>query len=313
MFEDLKAFFGKKTDKVLSTTDMIDGFLAPCEHPASKTVMISVVNQKGGCGKTTTAINLASGLAKKGFKVLIIDLDAQAHASFGLGIDVDNLLCSVYDVMVNNADLERVINPTYINNLDIIPATSLLTGAQLEIADILGRERILRTAVYKMLNTTAKQYDYIIVDSSPSLNILTINGLVAVQYILIPIQTHYFSLEGMKELFSTLKIVKERLNSELDILGILPTLVDARTKMNKEILQQIRDYFKDKVFQATVRMNVKLAEATLYKKSIFEYDATCNGAKDYSALTDEVIALTQPPQFQASDVKSLDGAQETKV
>lgn len=312
MFKDLKTFFGKKTDKVLSATEMMNEFFAPVEHPASKTEIISVVNQKGGCAKTTTCINLASGLAKKGFKVLIIDLDAQAHASFGLGIDVDNLVYSVYDVMVKNLELESVIKPTYINNLDIVPATALLTGAQLEIADILGRERILRTAVYKMLNTKAKKYDYIVVDSSPSLNILTINGLVAVQHILIPIQTHYFSLEGMKELFSTLKIVKERLNSELDILGILPTLFDGRTKMNREILQQIRDYFKDKVFTAAIRMNVKLAEAALYKKSIFEYDPSSNGARDYLALTEEVIALTRP-QFHTINGEKTNSMQETNV
>ncbi|MFH1855989.1 MAG: ParA family protein [Candidatus Omnitrophota bacterium] len=311
MFEDLKKFFSKKDGRDVQS-DIINDFCASSENSGSSTKMICVVNQKGGCGKTTTCINLSSGLVTKGFKVLIIDLDAQAHASLGIGINVDNLEHSIYDVMVRNIDLEQIIMPTYISNLDIVPSTSMLTGAQLEIADILGRERILRTAVYKMLNTNAKKYDYIIIDCSPSLNILTINGLAAVHYILVPIQTHYFSLEGMKELFSTLHIVKERLNFQLEVLGILPTLFDGRTKMNREILYQIKDYFKEKVFKTAVRVNVKLAEASLYKKSIFDYDASSNGAKDYLALTEEVIALTQP-QARVNEVKNSDNARETSI
>ncbi|MFC1631608.1 ParA family protein [Candidatus Omnitrophota bacterium] len=264
-----------------------------------QTSIIVIVNQKGGCGKTTSAINISACLADRGFRVLLIDLDAQAHASLGLGIDVDKLIYTLYDVMVKNLELEKAILPTHIKNLDIAPAVSILSGAQLEIADLLGRELILRTAVYKMLNINQKKYDYIIMDCSPSLNLITINGLVAADRLLIPIQTHYFALEGMKELLSTIKIVKERLNSQLEILGIVATLFDGRTRMNKEIFEQIKNYFKDKVFRSVIRMNIKLAEAQLQKKSIFEYDARSNGAQDYQSLTEELVALTRPEHSQA--------------
>ncbi|MCK5306938.1 MAG: ParA family protein [Candidatus Omnitrophica bacterium] len=298
MFEDLKAIFNKKNTQV-PQPHIPEKFYSSPEKSKAKTVIISIVNQKGGCGKTTTSINLSSCLAKKGFKVLMIDLDAQAHASFGIGINVDNLIYSVYDILVSNLESERVIIPTYIKNLDIIPAVSLLTGAQLKIADLSEREGLLRTAIYRTLKTQIKSYDYIIIDCSPSLNLLTINGLVAAQSVLVPIQTHYFSLEGMKELFSTIELVRERLNSQLEILGILPTLFDSRAKMNKDILQQIKDYFKDKVFSTVIRRTIKLAEASLNKKSIFEYAPKSHGAEDYLALTEDVILLTRPDSINA--------------
>jgi len=177
----------------------------------------------------------------------------------------------------------------------------MLSGAQLEIADLLGREGILRTAVYKMINTGRAVYDYVIIDCSPSLNLLTINALVTANFILVPIQTHYFSLEGMREIFSTIRIVKERLNMGLQILGILPTLFDRRTRMNREILSQIQDYFKDKVFQSVIRMNIKLAEASANRKAIFDYAPSSNGAKDHAALAKEVISLTKPQEMVEAD------------
>lgn len=296
MFKDFRAPFTRSNKKQTEGSQPVamDTSYSFQDKPIREASVIAIANQKGGCGKTTTCINLSACLAKKGFKVLIIDLDAQSHASLGIGVDVDNLSYSIYDVIVKNLELEHTIVPTYIKDLDVASASSMLTGAQLEIADLLGREGILRTSIYKMLNTNVKNYDYIIMDCSPSLNLLTINGLVAAQSILIPIQTHYFSLEGMKELFSTMKIVKERLNFQLEIMGILPTLFDARTKMNRDILLEIKDYFKDKVFQTVIRMNIKLAEASLNKKSIFDHAPGSNGAHDYSALTEEIVSLTQP-------------------
>jgi len=299
MLKDFKAFFGKFNP----------------EGPPKQSLnipIIAVANQKGGTGKTTTAINLSAALAGKDFSTLLIDVDAQAHASLGLGVEVENLSYSIYDVMVRNIELGRAILPTKIKNLDIVPATSVLTGAQLEIADLLGREMVLRTAVYKMVNTSLRRYDYIIIDCSPSLNLLTINSFVAATTLLVPIQTHYFSLEGMKELFSTIQIVKDRLNSGLDILGILPTLFDARTRMSRDILAQIKKHFKEKVFPAPIRMNIKLAEAQIHKESIFEYDAGSNGAKDYLALAEKVIALTRPPEVKSEDVAD-DGSPEAKL
>jgi len=296
VFEEIKSFFVKRNNLNPALDSQENNALAYSQdsfvEPRTSTIVIA--NQKGGCGKTTTAINLSAALAMKGFKVLIIDLDSQSHASLGLGIDLDNLELSIYDVLVRNVELERVVIPTYMSKLDIVPALPMLSGAQLEIADLLGREGILRTAIHKMLNIGKKEYDYILIDCSPSLNLLTINGLVAAQYVLIPLQTHYFSLEGMKELFATIKIVRERLNFQMQILGILPTLFDSRTRMNKDFLEQIKDYFKDNVFNSLIRMNIKLAEASANRKSIFDYAPDSNGAEDYASLSEEIITLSKP-------------------
>jgi chromosome partitioning protein len=294
MIEDLRSFFRRNSLERYrrGVHEMsAEGLDA---HGASKTTIISIVNQKGGVGKTTTCINLAAGLAQKNFKVLIIDLDPQANASLGLCVNLDQYSCSIYDVLVHNMELEQAIVPTYLKNLDIAPASSLLTGAQLEIADLLGRERLLRTSVWKMLNAHIRYYDYILLDCSPSLNLLTINGLVAAQCALVPIQAHYFSLEGMKELFSTLKVVRDRINSELEILGILPCIVDIRKKMTRDMLDQLKDYFKEKMLQSVIRMNITLAEASAHGKSIFDFNPYCNGAKDYAQLVEEVVQLTRP-------------------
>jgi chromosome partitioning protein len=294
MFDDLRAFFSKTSLESYRLNGHEASVDAQQGRPTAKSTIIAIVNQKGGVGKTTTCINLASGLARMNFKVLIIDLDPQSNASLGLNVNVDQFSSSIYDVMVNNLDLEMAIVPTYVKNLDIAPASSLLTGAQLEIADLLGRERLLRTSVWKMLNSHARYYDYILMDCSPSLNLLTINGLVAAQCVLVPIQAHYFSLEGMKELFSTLKVVRDRINSELEILGILPCIVDIRKKLSREMLDQLKDYFKDKMFKSVIRMNITLAEASSHGQSIFDFNPHCNGAKDYTQLVEEVVQLTKP-------------------
>ncbi len=294
ILEDLKAFFNRNAlDSYKRSAHESNGTVFS-EQPSGKSTIIAIVNQKGGVGKTTTCINLAAGLAKKNFKVLIIDLDPQSNASLGLNVNVDQYSSSIYDVLVHNLDLEQAIVPTYIKGLDIAPASSLLTGAQLEIADLLGRERLLRTSVWKMLNANIRYYDYILLDCSPSLNLLTINGLVAAQCVLVPIQAHYFSLEGMKELFSTLKVVRDRLNSELEILGILPCIVDIRKKMYRVMLDQLKDYFKEKMLATVIRMNISLAEASAHGKCIFDFNPYSHGAKDYEQLVEEVIASTRP-------------------
>lgn len=295
MFEDLQSFFHRNSlERYQRNGHHSTGGGLDDRTSTQKTTIVAIVNQKGGVGKTTSCINLAAGLAAKNFKVLIIDLDPQSNASLGLSVNVDQYSSSIYDVLVHNLDLEQAIIPTYIKNLDIAPASSLLTGAQLEIADLLGRERLLRTSVWKMLNAHIRYYDYILLDCSPSLNLLTINGLVAAQCVLVPIQAHYFSLEGMKELFSTLKVVRDRINSELEILGILPCIVDVRKKMTREMLDQLKDYFKEKMMQSLIRMNIALAEAAGHGKSIFDFNPYCNGAKDYAQLVEEVVLLTRP-------------------
>lgn len=295
MFDEIKSIFAARTHK----RDQIPDFpainlpnLEEEKEEAKNPSVICIANRKGGCGKTTTAINLAAALAKKSFKVLLIDLDSQSHATLGLGVREDDIECSIYDVLVKNVDMEKTIIETSCEGLSIVPATSELSGAQLEIADLLGREGILRNALFKMINTQRKRYDYVIIDCSPSLNLLTVNGMVASEFVLVPVQTHYFALEGMRELFSTIEIIKNRLNSDLKILGILPTLFNTRTRMDSGIFAQLKSYFGDKIFQSAIRINVALAEASANKKSIFDYAPHSKGAKDYAAVTEEVVALT---------------------
>ena len=304
MFECFESMFNKNNKEKMGRTLAKEAcaFASPQIKEEGKRSIIVIANQKGGCGKTTTSINLSAALAKMDKKVLIIDLDAQAQTSLGLGIDTDSLKYSIYDVMVKNLELESIILPTNIPNLDIAPASSMLTGAQLEIAALLGREWILRTSIYKMINTSTKNYDYIIMDCSPSLNLTTINGLASAQFILIPAQTHYFSLEGMKELLSTIRIVKERLNPRLQMLGILPTLFDVRTRISRKILSQMRKYFGDKVFKTVIHTNIKLVEAQVQKKSIYEFAPNSNGARDYLALSEEVVSRTCT-EFSLEDEK----------
>ena len=310
MFEDIISFFAKQDKSKADNKSRVDNSSVrlAASQGGAKTVVIAITNQKGGCGKTTTAINLSAALASKGLKVLLLDLDAQAHASLGIGVNTDMCHTTIYDVFVKNAEMETAIFHTYMENLDIVPSTSMLSGAQLEIADTLGRESILSRSLYKMLDHGIRAYDYVIMDCSPSLNLITVNALTAAGRVIVPMQPHYFSLEGMRELFATIRIVNERLNPGLNLLGILPTLYDLRTKMSRGVLEQTKDYFREKVFQTVIRMNITLAEAQANKKSIFDYAPSSNGARDYGSLRDEVLALTRE-----KDISGANGQEEPDI
>lgn len=288
MFEELKRLIKscKEKDKA-----------SPDTEGAARMDIICVCNQKGGCAKTTTSINLAAALAKRGANVLLLDLDPQAHASLGMGVEVDNLRWTIYDVLIRNIGFEKIVLSTAVENFFIAPANHLLSGAQLELANLVARESILRINLNKFFIN--RHFDYCIIDTSPTLNLITLNALVAATSVLIPFQTHYYSLEGMKELFVTIEIVRDRLNSGLRILGILPTLFDARIKANKEMLDEIRGFFGQMMMRTVIHNNSKVIESARSRKPVIHYAPNSKGANDYLSLAEEVNFILRAPRRQA--------------
>jgi len=254
-------------------------FVVPVELFEQRGRTFSIINQKGGCGKTTTAINLGAGLAKEGFQVLLIDLDPQAHATLGLGLRLYHLFKEPSTPPVD------VIRRTSAENLHLVPSGRAVTSLAVEVLEFLNWEYVLRS----YLRLLKPSYHYILIDCPPALNALTINALTASDDMIIPIQTHYFSLEGMKELFLTVSWVREKLNPLLKNGRILPTLFDRRTKISHEMLQAIRDYFKDQVLETIININVRLIESVMQGLSVLSYDPYSRGARDYRALARELI------------------------
>jgi chromosome partitioning protein len=249
------------------------------------TRIIALANQKGGCAKTTTAVNLAAGLANRGKKTLLIDMDSQANAT-AVFVNPDELEKTMYDVLINNRPLKEIIIKTNIKNLDLAPSDIMLSAADIKLANVLGRERLLKRRM-KGLN-----YDYIIIDTPPSLGLLTINSLTAANEIIIPISMSYFALKGVKLLEETIEGVRENLDHpDLKILGILATYYDSVTNVSKDALKMIKDYFGDLVFKTVIRKNIKLEEAHSSGMSIFDYKPNSSGAEDYNNLVEEVLKL----------------------
>ncbi len=252
--------------------------------------IISVINQKGGVGKTTTVINLAAGLSMQGKKILVIDLDPQGNATTGLGLsNTENSEETIYSVLNGNKKLHDVIQKTKFENLDLIASNVDLSGLEVETAGDSRRAFILKDELSAYLNDSGGSYNYILIDCPPSLSLLTIMALVASNSLLVPLQTEFFALEGITQLMKTIERIKKNLNPELSIRGILLTMFDKRNKLSGEVEKEARDYFRDKVYTTVVPRNVRLSEAPSHGVPVLIYDKSCPGSKSYFSLTDEFL------------------------
>lgn len=246
---------------------------------------IALANQKGGVGKTTTTINLAASLATLEKKVLVIDADPQANASSGLGVDIKEVECSVYECLINKIDPREAIYTTDIDGLDIIASHIDLVGAEIEMLNLENREKVLK----EMLSLLRKEYDYILIDCSPSLGLITVNALTAADSVIIPVQCEYFALEGISKLLNTIKIIKSRLNPELEIEGFLLTMYDSRLRLANQVYEEVKRHFQELVFTTVIQRNVKVSEAQSHGQPSILFDADSAGARNHLELAKEII------------------------
>ncbi len=260
---------------------------------------IAVTNQKGGVGKTTTAINLAASLAVLEYKTLILDADPQANATSGIGFNPKNIKTSIYECVIDGVDPKEVILSTETPHLDLMPAHIDLVGAEIEMINIPNRERMMTNVIDKIRD----DYDFIIIDCSPSLGLITINALTASDSVIIPVQCEYFALEGLGKLLNTIKIVQGRLNTQLDIEGILLTMYDSRLRLSKQVTEEVKTHFQQMVFSTIINRNTKLGEAPSYGNSIIMYDAESTGAINYLNLAREIL--------QKNDMTTIKNSEKT--
>ena len=248
---------------------------------------IAIANQKGGVAKTTTAVNLSAWLSLMGQKVLLIDIDPQGNASTGVGADKEAVECCIYDVMINSVPLKEVIIPSAVENLDLVPATIELAGAEIELVGVAEREHVLKRALAEIKSS----YDFIFIDCPPSLGLLTINALTAADSSSIPIQCEYYALEGLGQLLNTFQRVQQNLNRDLVLEGVLLTMFDGRTNLSIQVVDEVKKHFKDKVFRAIVPRNVRLSEAPSHGKPVMVYDRRSKGSEVYHELAKEVLGI----------------------
>ena len=247
--------------------------------------IVSIANQKGGVGKTTTSINLSTILAKKGKKVLMIDADPQGNASSGVGIDREEIEQSIYDVLINDVQIEEVVKKTNIKNLDIVPSNINLAGAEVELVSVMSREHRLKEKV----DIIKENYDFIIIDCPPSLGLITLNAFTASDSVLIPVQCEYYALEGLGQLLNTISLVKKHLNKEIEIEGALLTMYDIRTNLSNQVVKEVKKYFNEKVYKNVIPRNVKLSEAPSFGMPISIYEPRSKGAKSYEKFVKEFL------------------------
>ena len=248
--------------------------------------IIAIANQKGGVGKTTTAINLSASLADKGRKVLAIDMDPQGNLSSGLGLDKNTIEGTIYDMIIGEADVEEVIHKDTIENLDILPSNVDLSAVEIEMIDVENKEFVVKNAIQKVRDN----YDYVIIDCPPSLSLLTVNAMTTADSVLVPIQCEYYALEGLSQLIHTVELVKDRLNPVLEIEGVVFTMYDARTNLSLQVVENVKENLEQNIYKTIIPRNIRLAEAPSYGTPINQYDPRSSGAESYMRLAEEVIS-----------------------